>query len=399
MNGPSVRSMIYRSAAPSLSHDDICAVTESLSNSVLTNGINVERFENELADYCGARFAVAVSSGTSALHLSCVALGLKAGDIAWTSALTFAASANVIRHCGAEVEFLDVHQETLNIDPEQLAIKLKVAKDLGRLPKVLIVVHFAGLPCDMAPIIDICKRFGVMIIEDACHAIGGSYRGRKIGGCADGVEAVCYSFHPAKNMTAGEGGSVFTDNPELAEKIKRMRVHGIAASGDPSEPWRREMLVEGFNCRMTEMQASLGRSQLRQLDQFVSKRTALVELYKNGLRHLPVAFQKCTDTSIHAHHLFPVRFDFRQMGVSKLQFFNRAKELGVELIVQYYPVPLHYYYKTLGYGVTSYPNSQEFYQQSFCLPLHPNLEKSDINEIVRRIERCALSRSDFEVRI
>src|ERR1700690_1734137 len=272
----------------SISDDDISAVVAVLKSDWLTQGPAVDRFERTVADFCGARYAVAVNSATSALHLACLTAGLGPEDILWTSPNTFVASANCGRYCGAQVDFVDIDPRTYNMSVSALEEKLIKAERRGKLPKVLIPVHFAGQSCEMAPIADLARRFGIVVIEDASHAIGGHYRETTIGSCSFS-EMTVFSFHPVKIITTGEGGMILTNRQDLYEKLVRLRSHGITRDpklmqGESHGPWYYQQIELGFNFRMTDIQAALGTSQISQLEKFIERRRALAGRYNDGLK-------------------------------------------------------------------------------------------------------------------
>ncbi|MGH8671325.1 MAG: UDP-4-amino-4,6-dideoxy-N-acetyl-beta-L-altrosamine transaminase, partial [Burkholderiales bacterium] len=275
-----------------ISEADIQAVVETLRSDWLTQGPAIERFERAVVNYCGARYAIAVSSGTAALHLACHAAGLNNGDLLWTSANTFVASANCGRYCGADVDFVDIDPATYNLSVESLEHKLVKAKRNERSPRVVIPVHFAGQPCDMERIKQLSKEYRFQVIEDASHAIGSRYRDSKTGSCTYSDMAV-FSFHPVKIITTGEGGMVLTNSTELRDRLMLLRTHGITR--DPSQmqgpsdgPWYYQQVDLGFNYRMTDIQAALGSSQMRRLDEFVTRRHHLADRYDQALQHLPL---------------------------------------------------------------------------------------------------------------
>ena len=267
-----------------ISQTDVEAVVRVLRGDWLTQGPSVPAFEQAVAQSCGAAHAVAVNSATSALHLACLALGVTAGDVVWTTPMTFVASANCARYCGATVDFVDIDPCTWCMSAEQLRVKLAYARGTGRpLPKVVIPVHFAGQSCDMMRIRQLSEEYGFRIIEDASHAIGGTYGRAPVGSCAYS-DITVFSFHPVKIMTTGEGGMALTNSTELAERMGRWRTHGItrdpARFARPSDgPWYYEQIDLGFNYRMTDIQAALGHSQLSRLQEFVDRRNVLAEQY------------------------------------------------------------------------------------------------------------------------
>ncbi|MGL5250922.1 MAG: UDP-4-amino-4,6-dideoxy-N-acetyl-beta-L-altrosamine transaminase, partial [Enterovibrio sp.] len=279
-------------AKQEITEQDINEVVAVLNSDFLTQGPKVPEFEQALLAQTGAQFAVAVSNATSALHIACLALGLGAGDVLWTSPLTFVASANCGRYCGAQVDFVDIDLHTYNLCPEKLAQKLALAARNNRLPKVLVAVHFAGQSCDMQTIFALAKQYGVAVIEDASHALGATYQGEPVGNCR--YSDICIlSFHPVKIITTAEGGAALTNQPLLAQKMALLRSHGITRSPELFEnqsdgEWYYEQQLLGFNYRMTDLQAALGCSQLTRLTDFIKRRNALAQNYHTQLRSLPL---------------------------------------------------------------------------------------------------------------
>ncbi|MRR52616.1 MAG: UDP-4-amino-4,6-dideoxy-N-acetyl-beta-L-altrosamine transaminase, partial [Rhodocyclaceae bacterium] len=292
----------------SISPQDIQAVVDVLSSDWLTQGPTVERFERTVADGCGAAHAVAVNSATSALHIACLAAGLGPGDILWTSPNTFVASANCGLYCGATVDFVDIDPRTCNMSVERLEEKLELAARQGKLPKMVVPVHFAGQSCDMAAIARLADRYGFTVIEDASHAIGGRYQGEPVGNCRYSAMTV-FSFHPVKIVTTGEGGMVLTNNAEMHERLMRLRSHGITRdpalmAEEPHGPWYYEQIELGFNYRMTDIQAALGVSQMTRLEEFVARRHHLARRYDEALAGLPLTLPWQHPDSWSAFHLY-----------------------------------------------------------------------------------------------
>lgn len=370
---------------PTVDDSEVTAVTECLAGNFLSQGPMLERFERKLADYCGAQYCIAVSNGTAALHLACLALGLTHGDIGWTSALTFVASANAIRYCGAKVNFIDIEETTLNLSPQDLKQKLRQASREGILPKVLIPVHFAGQVCDMKTISQIAREYGCKIIEDACHALGGTYNGGKVGNCSNS-DITVFSFHPVKSITTGEGGAILTNSAELTAKIKLLRSHGLKRASSPSDPpWQVEMQSEGFNYRLTDFQCALGICQLQKLDLFIKKRKKLAARYHYKLANMPIKFQSYIPDTESAWHLFIILIDFSCLSIGKLAFFELMRERDINLMVHYLPVPLHSFYNTLGFTKGMFTQAETYYEKAFSLPLYPNLKEEEVDYICEQL--------------
>lgn len=294
-----------------IDEDDVAAVTEVLRSDFLTQGPKVPEFETVVAERCGANHAVAVNSATSALHIGCLALGVGPGDLVWTSPITFVASSNAALYCGAEVDFVDIDPKTYNLSTDCLARKLEEADRAGRLPKLLIPVHLTGQSCDMAAIADLCARYGVRIMEDASHAVGANYQGLPVGNCAYS-DITVFSFHPVKIVTTGEGGMALSNDPELDQRLRLFRSHGVTRdpallTSDPHGGWYYEQVELGFNYRTTDIAAALGTRQMARLDAFIARRREIASRYDAAFGESPVVapFQDANGQS--AWHLYVIR--------------------------------------------------------------------------------------------
>lgn len=354
----------------SISEADIEAVVEVLRSDFLTQGPVVPRFEQAVADYCGARFGVAVNSGTAALHIACLALGVGPGDWVWTSPISFVASANCALYCGAQVDFVDIEPDTGNMCALELERKLIAAKAQGRLPKVVIPVHFAGLPCDMKEIHRLGQEYGFRIIEDACHALGARYHGEPTGN-GRYSDITVFSFHPVKIITTGEGGMAMTNDLALAKTMRMLRSHGITREpedfiNEPDGPWYYEQQMLGFNYRMTDIQAALGLSQMSSLDPWIAKRSEIARRYFETLAPelLPRYFSPERRSAFHlyVHHVAP---EHRQA------LFQRLRENGVGANVHYIPIYKQTWYQK--WGLMPLPHTEQFYAGAITLPLFPAL--------------------------
>ncbi|MBV7316395.1 UDP-4-amino-4,6-dideoxy-N-acetyl-beta-L-altrosamine transaminase [Shewanella sp. NIFS-20-20] len=367
---------------------DLDAVMAVLTSSHLTQGPQVPQFEAAICALTGANFAVAVNSATSALHIACIALGVTAGDWVWTSPITFVASANCALYCGANIDFVDVDRHTGNMCPDALAQKLAWAASHGTLPKVIIPVHLAGHSCDMQAIGQLAKRYGVKVIEDASHAIGGRYHSRMIGACQ--YSDIClFSFHPVKIITSAEGGMATTMDAGLAQAMMMARSHGITKDAElmqrPDEgDWYYEQHGLGFNYRMTDMQAALGRSQLSRLQEFVSQRNQLAQQYHSLLSGLPLQTVRPLLGSVSSYHLQIVRLDNAER---RRQVFDDMRALGIQVHVHYFPVYLQPYYQKLGFKAGLCPQAEQFYQQILTLPLFPQLSAEQQNTVVNSLKQ------------
>lgn len=373
-------------ARQEITQDDIDAVVSVLRSDYLTQGPHIPSFERAIADYCGARYAVAVNSATSALHLACLALGIGPSDTVWTSPITFVASANCVRYCGAAVDFVDIDPLTYNLCPQALEQKLVAARIAGQLPKALIAVHFSGQPCDMEAISALAHKFDFKVIEDASHAIGGRYKGNPVGSCRFS-DITIFSFHPVKIITTGEGGMAVTNDAELARRMNLLRSHGITR--DPGQmdkttegPWYYEQLSLGFNYRMTDLQAALGISQLRRLDDYVTRRHDLAHRYRSALGGLPLTLPWQNADSYSAWHLFVVRVATDRVGKTRRQVVEELKARGVGTNVHYIPVHTQPYYRRIGFTEGCFPNAEAYYANAISLPMFSGLTFERQGEVI-----------------
>lgn len=359
---------------------DIAAVVAVLQSDWLTQGPVVPRFERAVADRCDVAHAIAVGNGTMALHLACLALGVGPGDLVWTTPNTFVASANCARYCGAEVDFVDIDAETLNLCPRHLSDKLVRARRDSRLPKLVIPVHFAGRSCDMEAIAALGRDFGFHIVEDASHALGARYHGTSVGSCRH-ADITTTSFHPVKIVTSGEGGMLLTANQELAEKLVLLRSHGTTRDparmmGPSDGPWYYQQVVLGYNCRMSELQAALGESQMRRLSEFLTRRQSLVHRYRAALRDLPVGMPPADDDC--AWHLFVIRLPAEQ----RRAVFDAMRARGIQVNVHYIPVHLQPDYRKLGFVPGQFPEAERYYREGITLPLYPGLTDEEQDRVI-----------------
>jgi len=364
-----------------ISEEDIKSVTDVLRSDWLTQGPDIEVFEKAVAEYCGAPYAVAVNSATSALHIACLAAGLGPGDILWTSPNTFVASANCALYCGASVDFVDIDPLTGNIGVDALERKLEKAALEDKLPKVVIPVHFAGQSCEMEAISGLAGRYGFTIIEDASHAIGGRYKDTVVGGCAFSQMTV-FSFHPVKIITTGEGGMVLTGNKTLYEKLVRLRSHGITRNpefmqGGSQGPWYYQQIELGYNFRMTDIQAALGTSQLRRIDEFVRRRNELADRYDSLLRDMPLTTLQRRPDTYSACHLYVICLKLDVIRKTRREVFEVMREAGIGVNVHYIPVHTQPYYKVLGFSAGDFPRAEAYYAGAISLPLFFGLTDED----------------------
>lgn len=349
---------------------DFLSVLSTLKSSFLTCGPKVREFERAICDYTGAKYCVSVSSATAGLHLAMLAIGFNKDDEVITSPMTFLASSNCVLYAGGTVKFADIELETANIEPKE------IEKQITDKTKAIIPVHFAGQSCDMEEISRIAKEKNLFVVEDAAHAIGSDYKDTKVGSCKYSDMTV-FSFHPVKTITTGEGGAITTNNKDLYEKLLALRSHGIHKDGAMINNWKYEMRELGFNYRMTDIQASLGISQLKKLDKFKKRRRQIVEYYNEHLG-LPHLIEK--DFSNACFHLYPVMVRDRET------FYDLARKVGLNLQVHYIPVHTQPYYKNLGFKDGDFPNAEIYYKKCISLPLYPGLSNCDLKEIVKRIK-------------
>jgi UDP-4-amino-4,6-dideoxy-N-acetyl-beta-L-altrosamine transaminase len=375
-----------------ISEADIEAVVRVLRSDWLTQGPEVPAFEKAVADYCGARHAVAVNSGTSALHLACLALGVGPGDVVWTSAITFAASANCALYCGARADFVDIDPRTYNMSVGALAAKLDRAKAAGKLPKVVIPVHLCGQPCDMAAIHALAQRYGFRIVEDASHAIGARCRGEPVGNCRYS-DITVFSFHPVKVITTAEGGLATTNDPGLAKRMQLLRTHGITRDAedmtrDPDGPWYYEQVALGFNYRMTDVQAALGSSQMHRLGEYVAARRRIAARYDDLLSGSPVQTPWQHPDAASAWHLYVIRLKLQEARRSHREVFEAMRKAGIGVNLHYMPVYRQPYYATLGASGAECPEAERYYGEAITLPLYPGLDAEQQERIVKTLREC-----------
>ena len=366
--------------------DDIAAVVDVLQSDWITQGPAIARFEEAVAEYCGVKYAVAVSSATAALHIACLALGLTEGDSLWTSPITFVASANCGRYCGANVDFVDIDPHTYNVGISALEQKLSDAKARGDLPKVVVPVHLAGQSCDMSRIAELAQNYGFRVLEDASHCIGARYRGKPVG-CCEFSDLAVFSFHPVKIITTGEGGMVVTNREDLYEKLIRLRTHGITRNADLMEgeshgPWYYQQLELGFNYRITDIQAALGYSQLRRLDEFCDRRNWLAQRYNELLQGLPLTLPKQDSQTDSSWHLYIIRLQLETISRSHRQVFEALREQGIGVNLHYIPVHTQPDYQRLGFKWSDFPHAESYYQEALSIPLYFGMTESDQDRVV-----------------
>jgi len=372
-----------------ITQSDVDAVVNVLKSDFLTQGPCVPRFEGKISEYCGAKYSVATNSATSALHLACLSIGLGTGDWLWTSPITFVASANCGLYCGAKVDFVDIDRETFNLCPKALKDKLIKAEGLGLLPKIVVVVHLCGQPCDMKAINALSKEYGFKVIEDASHAIGGRYLNEPIGNCKYS-DITVFSFHPVKIITTCEGGIAVTNNSNLAEHMSLLRSHGITRDagkmkGDSGGQWYYEQIALGFNYRMTDMQAALGISQIERLDGYVSRRHEIALRYNELLRGLPLSVPHQHSDGYSSFHLYVIRLENKGQ---RTHVFEHLRKQGIGVNLHYIPVHTHPYYQQTGVEFTNLFQAEDYYHEAISLPLYPALTNYDQNMVVSSLKNA-----------
>lgn len=374
-----------------IDEDDIEAVNKVLRSEMLTQGPEIEKFESAVANYVGAKYAVAVSSCTAGLHIAAVASGISNGDTILTSPISFVASANIASYTNSKIDFVDVDASTVNISPESLSATLQDKPEC----KLVVPVHFGGLACDMDAISKLCKEKGIKIIEDAAHALGAKYSdGSMVGSCKHSLMTV-FSFHPVKIIASGEGGMITTNDEATYRKLIRLRSHGInklddfpmnkelAYTLERKNPWFYEMRELGFNYRMTDIQAALGRSQLKKIESYLKRRREIVKRYKQDLKDVPsLSFAQTDNACFSANHLFVIKLNFQSLKYSRAELMDLMRERGVITQVHYIPIPLHPYYKELGYEVSGIQNAMDYYNEALSIPIFYGLNDSDQSLVI-----------------
>jgi UDP-4-amino-4,6-dideoxy-N-acetyl-beta-L-altrosamine transaminase len=396
-----------------ISQEDIEAVIAVLRSDWLTQGPKLLEFEQSVAKYCGVSHAVAVNSATSALHIACLALDLGAGDWLWTSPNTFVASANCARYCGAKVDFVDIDPLTYNMSVDALGAKLQQAEKVGRLPKIVIPVHFAGQPCDMPAIYALSQQYGFKIIEDASHAIGASYADTtfsstaissseatqqfidqiKVGSCIQS-DITVFSFHPVKIITTGEGGMAVTKNEELANSMRRFRTHGITSEKafmherPENEIWNYQQIQLGFNYRMTDIQAALGLSQMNRLDEYVARRNEIAQHYDIELSNLPIVTPWQSPRTYSSYHLYPIRVNEAKAKKTQRQIYESLWKSDIAVNLHYIPVHRQPYYESLGFKEGDFPEAEQFHREVISLPLYPSITHSQMTLVANALQKA-----------
>jgi len=370
-----------------ITQQDVDAVVDVLKSDFLTQGPQVPLFEQSIKDAVNAKYALAVNSATSALHIACLALGVGKGDVVWTTPVTFVASANCALYCGADIDFVDIDAKTYNLSAEKLEQKLQHAKQNNLpLPKVVIPVHLCGQPCEMDKIYALGQEYGFSIIEDASHAIGGKYKNNPIGNC-EYSDITVFSFHPVKIVTTAEGGAATTNNKKLATKLELLRSHGVTRNNslmknESHGDWYYEQVDLGFNYRMTEMQAALGVSQMSRLHDFVAKRNELAERYNELLKNLPIDIPYQNEDSYSGRHLYVIRLKLKDLSLTHKEIFEKLRENDIGVNLHYIPVHTQPYYKALGFKQGQFPIAESYYTDAISIPLFHTMTQEQQNRVV-----------------
>jgi UDP-4-amino-4,6-dideoxy-N-acetyl-beta-L-altrosamine transaminase len=372
-----------------LSEEDVDAVVHALRGDFITQGQAVPTFERELSRYVGAEHGVAVNSGTAALHVACLALNLGPGDWLWTTPISFVASANCGIYCGASVDFVDIDSDTGLMSIPHLAEKLRIAADSGRLPKVVIPVHYAGQCCDMKRIHELATKYEFSVIEDTCHALGGYFQGNPAGSCRFS-DIATFSFHPAKSITTAEGGMAVTNNDSLAARMRMARSHGISRDyadlpEDMREPWYYQQFAAGFNYRMPDVLAALGISQLKRLDSFIKRRSEIADLYGQLIQDLPLNPLSISSTEQLGHHLYVVRVSVKMGKNFRDDVLRNLRRLDIGANLHYIPIHTQPFYRERGFRPDDFPKAVEFSHQVLSLPMHTSLSNEEVNLVVKAL--------------
>lgn len=369
----------------SIDEEDIQTVVDVLRSDYLTTGPAIPAFEKKVADYVGAKYAVAVNSGTSALHIACLAAGIREGDEVITTPITFAASANCVLYCGGTPVFADIQPDTYNIDPEE------IEKKITDQTKAIIPVHYTGQPCDMEKITAIAKKHGLLVIEDAAHALGASYQGKRIGQVSD---MTCFSFHPVKPITTGEGGMVVTNDEKLYQRLLLFRSHGITREeelmtapepGQERGGWYYQQVELGYNYRITDIACALGSSQMDKLDGFLAARREIASRYDEAFADVPglqIPVQRAGCDS--GWHLYMIQV----LEKSRKEVFDRLRAKGIGVNVHYIPVYQHPYYRRNGYQDCFCENAERFYDRAISLPIFPTLAEEQQQYVIDAVKEC-----------
>ena len=375
-----------------ITEEDIVEVEKVLRSDFLTQGPTVPKFERSVANYCGSSHAIAVNSATSALHIACLSLDLGPGDWLWTSPNTFVASANCGLYCGANIDFVDIDPKTYNMSTDALSEKLIQAEKFGKLPKIVVPVHFSGQPCDMPAIHDLSKQYGFKIIEDASHAIGASYNQIKVGSCTHS-DITVFSFHPIKIITTAEGGMALTNDKNIADKIFRLRTHGITSDKakmevrPKDEIWNYQQIDLGFNYRMNDIQAALGLNQMKRLDEYIKRRHEIAKHYDDTLINLPLVTPWQSPGNYSSYHLYPILIEENLMQKPQRQVYEKLIKNDIAVNLHYIPVHRQPYYENLGFKKNDFPQAESFHRKVLSIPMYAILKDDQQKYVVETIAK------------
>ena len=370
---------------------DINEIVNVLKGKFVTSGPKITEFENKIKNFTQSNHAIAVNSATSALHIACIALGLKKNDYLWTSPISFVASSNCALYCGAKVDFVDIDLKSYNISVSELEKKLSIAKKEKKLPKILVVVNFAGQPCQLDKIKSLSKKYKFKILEDSSHALGAYYKNQILGNCYYSDISV-FSFHPVKIITTLEGGMVVTNNTKIAKKLNMLRNHGIIRDRSSLikkkiTNWYYEQHMLGYNYRLNDVQAALGISQLKKIDFFYKKRLFVKNFYDKNLKNLPLEIPQINKLAKSSLHLYVVLLNKKLAKKTRDKLINFLRRKKIETNVHYIPIYSQPYYKKLGFKKKNYPNAEDYFQRAISLPIHPMLNQKNLEYIVKQIKK------------
>ncbi len=377
-----------------INSNDIKEVIKVLKSDFITQGPVLPVFEKEIANFCKSKYAVAMNSATSGLHLSCLALGLSNNDYLWTSPISFVASANCGVYCGAKIDFVDIDENNFNIDTSLLEEKLIHAKKNNKLPKIVVCVHMCGQSADMEKFFKLSKEYGFKIIEDASHGFGGSYKKKLIGNCQFS-DVTVFSFHPVKIITTGEGGAITTNDKEISKKIKLLRSHGITKdkqdfSNKDEGDWYYEQKYLGFNYRLTEIQAALGLSQIKRTAEFVSKRQKIAKRYDNLLKNLPLVTPKQEAYASSSRHLYVVKIKEGLTKTTHYEAFNFLRKNNIFVNLHYIPIHLQPFYKKMGFTKGDFPIAEKYYSEAISLPIYFSMSKAEQDYVIEKLNEVLI---------